>query len=141
MSRKFNISGEINRHEVCRNIIWFKFFCHFVDPDLAFEIFRQKDGATEYWDVDFEIEGWGTCCTTVLGLRKFPCRASAFLLSFLVSKKNSFWSSLDPYFYASYGSESGKDTQVFVEVSRGCKLFYNLGKHMNSLGEWFAWGV
>lgn len=86
-----NISGEINRHEVCKNMIWFKFFCHFVDPDLAFEIFLQKDGATEYWDVDFEIEGWGTCCITVLGLRKFLCRASAFLLPFLLSKKNSFW--------------------------------------------------
>ena len=32
---------------------------HFIDPDLGFEILFKKEGATEKWDIDFEIGEWG----------------------------------------------------------------------------------
>lgn len=60
---------------------------HFINPDLGFEIFFQKEGATEKGDVGFEIGVLGTSAHLCWGLKKISCRDYLlFLKIFLVGK-------------------------------------------------------
>ena len=63
-------------------------------------IFFGKEVAAEQGGVDFEIKGWGICCTLVLEVEeRFMQTLFGFLL-FCWQKRIAFKSSLDLYFRA-----------------------------------------
>ena len=62
-----------------------KFVYLFAESGLGVEIFFKKEGATEKWDIDFDIGG--ACCTLLLEAgENFMQSLSAFLLFYGIRK-------------------------------------------------------
>ena len=130
-----------------------KFICHFVDPDLWINIFFEQERETNSECVDFEMWGWGSCCTLLLSAeRNFMQNLSNFLLLiwwkekeqnlkafltpyFLVLSIGFFWSAL-----LCFRTEEKIYNKGFVLVF-GCLEVVLPRTVMNNLGEEFALGV
>ena len=70
------------------------FVYHFVDPDLRFETFFEKEGAAENGGFNFEIRDIGNSAKLHWRLKKIHAEPVGFFITFL-----AFKSSLDLYFH------------------------------------------